>query len=258
MSVPAGSVIGETLTPALLKKIGGVPIAEGLATVGLRKALFVLSEAPYVTLAAVLGFTTMMHGSKAIIGVPGLEWLIAACAAFLLFAGLLAVTVLVKGSVAERTHRLLGIIPHQGIRSWLEAKRTGFVGTDLHFKEALRLDRHGLYLPLSAYFAVWLTEAFESYLILVLLGARLSFGEVLSFDAVMSLVRTLVFFIPGAIGVQDVGYLAFLRAYGVSDANTVGAAFVLVKRLKELFWIGFGYLVLFSLGRTEPEPQEVR
>src|SRR5262245_46259934 len=101
MSVPAGSVIAETLTPALLKKIGEVPISEGLATVGLRKALFVLSEAPYVTLAAVLGFTTMMHGSKAIIGVPGLEWLIAASAAFLLFAGLLAVTVLVKGSVAE-------------------------------------------------------------------------------------------------------------------------------------------------------------
>jgi hypothetical protein len=57
-------------------------------------------------------------------------------------------------------------------------------------------------------------------------------------------VRGLAFFVPAGLGIQDIGYLAFLRGFGVPHAVTVGAAFVFVKRSKEIFWILIGYLLL--------------
>jgi hypothetical protein len=55
-------------------------------------------------------------------------------------------------------------------------------------------------------------------------------------------------FAPGGIGVQDVGYLAVLQAYGVPDAASIGPAFVVLKRLKETFWIAIGFGVLARSG----------
>jgi uncharacterized membrane protein YbhN (UPF0104 family) len=50
--------------------------------------------------------------------------------------------------------------------------------------------------------------------------------------------------VPAGLGVQDVSYLAFLRALGVPDALNVAAAFLLLKRAKECFWAAVGYAIL--------------
>ena len=44
----------------------------------------------------------------------------------------------------------------------------------------------------------------------------------------------MAFFLPGAIGLQDSGHLLLVDLAGATDATVVGAAFVLVKRSKEL------------------------
>jgi len=54
--------------------------------------------------------------------------------------------------------------------------------------------------------------------------------------------------VPAGLGVQDVGYVLCLTALGVPDATTVGTAFVLLKRGKDLFWILLGF-VLMALGQ---------
>ena len=77
-----------------------------------------------------------------------------------------------------------------------------------------------------------------------LLGAGLSFRSVFSFEGVLALARGLAFFTPSGLGVQDLGYLAFLKGLGVQQAINVWGAFVLVKRGKEIFWIIIGYLLL--------------
>ena len=72
------------------------------------------------------------------------------------------------------------------------------------------------------------------------------------FEAGLSLLRNLAFFAPGGLGVLDLGYMAYLGALGYPGAATVGAAFVLLKRAKDLFWIAIGYLLLLVL-RGKPE-----
>jgi uncharacterized membrane protein YbhN (UPF0104 family) len=61
---------------------------------------------------------------------------------------------------------------------------------------------------------------------------------------VRSLVRNVVFVVPAGLGIQDAGYAACFGALGVPEAASLGAAFVLLKRGKELFWIALGYGLL--------------
>jgi len=68
---------------------------------------------------------------------------------------------------------------------------------------------------------------------------------------VVTLLRSIAFMVPAGLGVQDAGYVAFLAAFGVPEAATVGVAFVLIKRAKELFWIAMGF-VLFLFSKQSP------
>ena len=95
--------------------------------------------------------------------------------------------------------------------------------------------------------AAWLMDSVETWLILRVLGVRIGFFSVYAFEPGLSLVRSMAFFVPAGLGVQDLGYFAFFNALGVPDAMGVGAAFVLLKRTKELFWVIVGYSLLFVL-----------
>jgi len=59
--------------------------------------------------------------------------------------------------------------------------------------------------------------------------------------------------VPAGLGVQDAAYVLCLRALAVPDATTVGTAFVLLKRGKDLFWVVLGFLLL-GLGHRRGEP----
>ena len=54
-------------------------------------------------------------------------------------------------------------------------------------------------------------------------------------------------FAPAGLGVQDAGYAVILQAMGLPGPTT--AAFVLLKRGKELVWIAVGYALLMALRR---------
>src|SRR5262249_29210337 len=82
--------------------------------------------------------------------------------------------------------------------------------------------------------------------ILRLLGVDLSFAAVMAFEPVVSFARSAAFFIPAGLGVQDAGYMAFLRQAGIPDPVNRAAAFVLLKRFKELVWIAVGWILLLA------------
>ena len=62
------------------------------------------------------------------------------------------------------------------------------------------------------------------------------------------------FFIPGSLGAQDGGNMLLLSAFGYSDVT--GITFALLRRFRELVWIGLGLLCLALVGGrsvvTEP------
>jgi uncharacterized membrane protein YbhN (UPF0104 family) len=78
----------------------------------------------------------------------------------------------------------------------------------------------------------------------------------MALETTIILVRVLVVPVPGGLGVQDLGYVLFLRAFAVPDDTGVGGALVLLKRAKEVFWTAIGLAIFVSTRRRGPLPDE--
>jgi uncharacterized membrane protein YbhN (UPF0104 family) len=73
-------------------------------------------------------------------------------------------------------------------------------------------------------------------------------------EAAIIVVRSAAVPVPAGLGVQDVGYVLCLKALGVPDATTVGTAFVVLKRGKDLSWILVGFALMALGGRGSSPP----
>jgi uncharacterized membrane protein YbhN (UPF0104 family) len=255
MSAPAGIAVSGTLNPYLLLRRCGVPIPDGLAGLGAKKALVVLSNALYAALALALGFATLRRVSAPLLGFRGLEWIVAASAVGLFTSAYLLSRALVSGQLAGRSHGLLSRLPIPALARWLEARKASFLETDRRFAVLFRERRATLLASVTLLLGMWLAEAVETWIILRLLHVTLGFSDVLSLEVVVVMLRSLAFLVPGALGVLDAGYVAFFAALGVPEAATVGVAFVLIKRTKELFFIVLGYLALLVMKDAKPLPE---
>src|SRR5262249_6676076 len=106
----------------------------------------------------------------------------------------------------------------------------------------------------ATFYVGWLVEALESYVLLRLVGAEISWAQLLALEASVAVIRSLTVFVPAGLGFQDAGYLAFFAAFKIPDATAVGTAFVILKRAKELVWVVVGYALL-AAARAARRPQ---
>jgi len=247
MSVPAGGVFAEGLKPYLVSRTDDVPYAETIATVALKRTLLVSAQVLYLTSALVLGGAVLARISPAVIGMEGLPWVVAGAIALLVAValGFASMCFRVGGG---RVHQLLARLPVPALVRWLEARRAGFDQADATFA-ALGRDHRRLVVALALLLGAWLTESAETWLLLRLVGVHLPVVQVLVMESCAVFVRNAVVFLPSGLGAQDLTYLGFLRALGVAGAAAAAPAFLILKRAKELLWIGAGYLVLVALTR---------
>jgi glycosyltransferase 2 family protein len=256
VSLPGGVAFAESLAPYLLTKRCGVPVAEAIAAVAAKKWLIMRAHAGYIALSAVAGFGVLGACSLALLGARGLPWLVLASSLVPLALSAALATALGRG---ELVHRLWGVLTRWAparARPFLERHRARFVATDARIARLSSPDGTGRAQLVTAqllYFAAWLLESLETLLILRLLGAHVGYVGVMSFEAGLSLLRCMAFFSPGGLGVQDLGYMAFLSALGIPEAPAVSAAFVVLKRSKEILWIGVGYALLLLGGERASE-----
>ncbi len=244
MSVPAGSIVGETLKPYLLARTDRVPAAETVASIGLKKCLLVFAEASYLIIALVVGYQILVTHSEAIVDSSGLPWLVLAAIVFLVLVGIGMALLFTMGAVSGRTHRLLIRLPFPRVRRWLDDRHAKFAHADSCFVTLGRSRGH-LFRAWSCLLAAWFVESFETWLLLHLIGLDVSFLQAFTMEASVVFIRNIAFFVPAGLGVQDAGYMAFLQAFGITSVG--GGAFVILKRAKELVWIALGYLVLLVL-----------
>jgi hypothetical protein len=74
-----------------------------------------------------------------------------------------------------------------------------------------------------------------------------------SICALAVLIKGGTFIIPASIGAQEGGNLLLVMAYGYSEV--AGITFALLRRVRELVWIGIGLLCLLAL-RSVSSPQK--
>jgi glycosyltransferase 2 family protein len=246
LTLPAGMLFCESMKPFLLARHCGLRAEVSIAGMATRKYLLLASQAVYIGVFALLGAPFLERASSGVIGRSGLPSALLAVGGVVLVAALASGVSLRDGRLAERVRKLLVRLPLGGLRRKLEQGRAGFARTD---DELANFFRGGLLQatwPALPFLGSWVLEAVETYLILRLLGVELPFEAVAALEVALSFTRHVTFILPAGLGVQDLGYVAFLRALGVADPLTLGAAFVLIKRAKECAWALVGFLMLAS------------
>jgi hypothetical protein len=240
LSLPAGVVVAESMAPKLLLSQGNVPPPATLAAAGARRWLTMRAHTLYVLLGAAAG-AWVIHEHPTTLGGLWYGPLVVCASALLPLGASLALSLtLGSGSRVAGLHRLLLRIPIASLQRWLASRKDAFSRTDAGFS-ALARDGRALLAPTALFLAAWLMESVEAFIMLRVAGASLSLVEVLSFEAGLSVLRSAWFFAPAGLGALDLGYMAVLQALAVPDAGAVGAAFLVLKRGRELTWVALGW-----------------
>lgn len=107
--------------------------------------------------------------------------------------------------------------------------------------------------------AGWIAPAGEFWLVARAVGEPLSFADCLVLEGLTASVTMSTFFIPGNLGSQEAGLLYIADLYRFT--TPVGPLMVVIRRVREILWIGVGLVVLTALGasglRRAPAPATV-
>lgn len=105
--------------------------------------------------------------------------------------------------------------------------------SDLHETvAALYRNRRGLLVGTVSHFGAWIYGTFEVWLILHLLGKDTGLVPSLIIESLGQAIRSAAFLVPGALGVQEGGFLLLGTLFGL--APEVGLAISLIKRIREV------------------------
>jgi len=230
---PTAGLGGEPFKASRLAALG-LPWEEATASVVIHKGVAILSLVLYIFLGlGLVPFLLPLDGS--LVMFLGLG-------AFLLAGGAL-LFVLVQGRGpcmwSIRLLERIGLCPRR-----LKDKEEELQSLDAAMASFYREHPGRGLLSLALFLLAWMTHAVEVYLIFWLLGHPISWGVAVCLDALAMLFTAMGFFIPASLGVQDGGNV--LLALGFHLGATLGAAFSILRRLREAFWMGLGLLLAFQ------------
>ena len=86
----------------------------------------------------------------------------------------------------------------------------------------------------------WFVGALELYAIFILLNQKISFFEAVAIETLVQLVRAMLFFIPSNLGTQEGVFVLAVNI--LKDSTPLGLAVAVIRRLRELIWIGIGLI----------------
>jgi glycosyltransferase 2 family protein len=239
MTTPTAYLGGEPLKAYLLKSYN-VPIAEGAASVVIAKTTMTIAEVFYILVGIALGFWILGAGSSAGQSV----------AAALVSVGLLVCSIAGFVFIQRRGlfASILGMIRKLGLRiKSLESQEVHLLSIDQTIQNYYSHHQRAFYASIGVYFLGWMAEAMEVFVILYYLGGPTDVLSTISIGALAVFIKGGTFFIPGSLGAQDGGNLLLLKAFGYSDVT--GITFALLRRFRELVWIGIGLLCLALVGK---------
>jgi uncharacterized membrane protein YbhN (UPF0104 family) len=243
MTLPGGSVLSEALTPRLLKARCAILGSDALASMAARKCLFGLTQAVFLIVAVACGRESLERVSRQ----TGLPWLLSAfvgCAVVLAVAAVGAAWLLGTRDMGEAVRRCLGALPWDTTRASACAQQPKFTRFDAGAARLFGVGSLATVAP--AVGLLWFLQAVDTWFLLRLLGVPITFRAALPIEAAVSIVRMAGIAIPGGLGVQEAGYVAFFQGVGVPNAAIIGAAFAVIKRSREALWALVGYSLLLQ------------
>ena len=248
MTTPAGYVGGEPLKAHLLRK-HHVPMEEAFTSVIIAKTTMTIAEVFFILLGIALGVWLLERNESFGQTLP----------AALLSVGLLAFVTAAFVFVQRQGLFiwLLEFVRKIGLKiSYLEKREEKLRSLDRAILGFYRHRRPAFCASTGLFFLGWMAEAVEVYVIIWYLGGPAMALTAISIAALSVFIKGTTFFIPGSLGAQDLGNLYLLKDFGYSDVT--GVTFALLRRFRELVWIGTGLLCLAVLRGRAAGNQENR
>jgi glycosyltransferase 2 family protein len=229
---PTASLGGEPFKASRLQA-DGVPLDLASASVVIMKGILVLSLVLYIFTGLALAPIYLPEAAKHML-------LLCLAALGLAAAGIIFVFVQRREPFGN-SFRFLdrrGWLPH-----FLRDQEGFLEDLDTAMSHFYRQYPFRALLAFTLFFLSWLLHAVEVYLMFWLLGHPISPGMAVCLDALAMLFTALGFFIPAAMGVQEGGNI--LLAMGFKLGFDLGAAFSILRRIREAFWLCLGLVVVW-------------
>ena len=229
---PTACLGGEPFKASRLQA-DGVPLEVASASVVILKGILFLSLTLYIMTGVALAPVFLPEAATHML-------LLCVAAVGLAAAGIIFVVVQGREPCGNSFRFLSrrGWVPH------FLRDQEGFLGDlDTAMSHFYRQYPARAVLAFSLFFLSWLLHSVEVYLIFWLLGHPISWGLAVCLDALAMLFTALGFFIPAAIGVQEGGNI--LLALGFKLGFDLGAAFSILRRIREAFWLCLGLVVVW-------------
>ncbi|MBI3989073.1 MAG: flippase-like domain-containing protein [candidate division NC10 bacterium] len=227
----SASLGGEPVKTYLLRSCR-VPLEKGLTSIVVTKTAMTLAQMTFTVIGVIL--TVRQIGLKspflAFSAALVMAW-IPAMAFFIiiqrqgLFAGLL--------QPAKRLSFL---------KTWLQRWGERINDLDRQIAAFYTKDARSLVLSYGLHLGGWMVQSLEVYWLLSFLKLPVDLPTALAVQGLSVLTKAAAFVIPGALGVQEGGNL--LIFLGFSLPVEAGMTFSLVRRGRELLWIGLGLAML--------------
>jgi len=236
--IPAGSMGGEPVKAMLLKQHFGIAYREGVASLILSKTINIVSLLVFLC----FGFWLMLDADRLaatykVVAGAGLGAFALGVVLFFLvqrfkIASLTGAWVS-RGKLFEKINQVLNVVKD------IDDRLVNF-----YTEQRLRLFSAFLFA-----FVNWLLGVVEIYYTMMFLGHPISFTDAWIIEAVAQLVRSGTFFIPASLGAQEGAFLIIGTA--MTGSPTLGVAVAIVRRIREIIWIIWGFGVYYLL---KPNP----
>lgn len=113
--------------------------------------------------------------------------------------------------------------------SWRNDSSSASIHDSIH---SLYGERQRFYRASSIHLVAWVISISEAFLVLKQLNAPITLAQSLALESIIYAVRSAVFMVPGALGIQEGGYVLVGAALGIPGEAALALA--LVKRAREL------------------------
>lgn len=162
-----------------------------------------------------------------------------------------AIWLFLKGYKNGIVNSLVNIFSHipflkKKVAGFIEKNREKFDNIDLQISTLHSKNRNTFFLAVFLEFLCRVLSSAEIMFILLIITPDITFLDSMLILAFTSLFANMLFFLPLQLGGREGGFM--LSVSGLSISASAGVFVALIVRLRELFWTGFG-LLLIKIGK---------
>jgi uncharacterized protein (TIRG00374 family) len=135
-------------------------------------------------------------------------------------------------------------------RRFLKRYREVMHSTDDMLAQYMRESSTNFWLSCFMHFIGWVAGGLEVWIILSSMGVHIDLGTAIVVEALLVLVQGITGFLPANLGALEGGAVGIFLWIGLSPQSAL--AFMLLRRLRQVMWIGTGFAILGRLAHGEP------